>query len=1411
MRLVTFILLSAVFIFCFHNSGSAQNDVPTHPTLIGNGEFRGISPPLRDLPAVTAEEFAAMKEKALKKAANKKIEPRIYPFAETALPKGPDAAWQKAMGKSQGPKAPIVNFEGQTTSSFPPDCNGTAGPNHYMQTVNTTYSIYTKTGTLVAGPTNMNLLFGTVPGANCNDGDPLIQYDEQAGRWLAVEFSLCGSNDLMLIAVSTTNDPTGTWYQYSFDVADMPDYEKIGVWQDGYYMGTNNSSGNDIYVFERSKMLLGQTAQMVGFNNAWRPGTGFLCVPPLDNDGIAAPAGTPGMFIAFNDDAVAGGTDQLWLYELAVNWTTPSSSTFTRSQQIDVIPFDSQFTPSWDDITQPNSQKLDGVPQVIMNAPQYRNFGSYQTIVCCHTVDVDATNHAGIRWYELRKTAPATLWDVRQQSTFAPDIHSRWMGSIMLNGSGKIGMGYSVSSSTIYPGIRYCGQSASAYAGATSVLDIPEEVIHNGTVAQTTYNRWGDYALLSVDPADDQTFWFTSEYVKTGGTNKGSKIASFKFGNDPAVVTLAATLVTGTSATINGTVNPNGLATTYYFEWGTTPSYGNTTTTASAGSGTTAVAVSANLISLTGGTTYHFRLAGTNSDGTSYGSDLTFTPGGAVVTTAVVTAINQTTATSGGTVTSDGGSTVTGRGVCWASTANPTTSGSHTIDGAGMGTFSSSIIGLSSNTLYHVRAYAINANGTFYGNDVTFTTLCGIVNTFPWNEGFENGGLIPSCWTQEQVNSSGISWTFVAGNGSGYPAAAHGGSFNACLKDNSTADNKTRLITPSINLSLASSPTLTFWHTQALWSPDQDVLTVYYRTSATGTWTQLATYTSNIAAWTQETISLPNASADYYINFEGNAKYGRGICLDDVSITGSTSPSLSVTPPNQNVTASAGAVQFTVASNSAWTVLSDQTWCTVTPSGTGNGTITANYTQNILATSRVANVSVTVSGLPMVIVTVSQAGTIIPTLSVIPPNQNVAAPAGTVQFTVASNSPWTVLSDQTWCIVPPSGTGNGSITATYSQNILTTSRVANISVTVAGLAPVVVTVTQAGEALMISVVPPVQNVSAPSGTTLFTVTSNAPWTASSDQTWCLVTTSGTGNGTIQANYTENTSLTSRAANITVTVAGISPVVVMVNQLGVTPMLSVTPPNQNVGPLAGGTNFTVTTNSSWTASSDQGWCVVTPSGTGSGDLTATYQENVSVNQRVANITVLVNGIGPVVVTVTQAGVFPSLLVTPDNRNVTVAAGTTNFSVSSNSNWMANSNVPWCTVTFSGSGNGTIDAVYQQNTGLNPRTAIITVNIAGLAPVTVTVSQEGTVGMSEKIQRNIVLFPNPNKGKFTISAADHSLLKMDVEVLTMDGKAISKVNCTGRYTYTFDLSAQPRGSYLVRIVTAEGTALRTVIME
>jgi len=521
-----------LMIFGISSFFAIAQDTPVSPSLVGVGLYLGLSQPLRDLPVMSDDDFRKMQLEA-DMPRNEELQNRSYPFSETALPNGPDLSWQKEMGNTGSSKAPIVSFDGQSSPFYPPDDNGIAGPNHYMQTINSVYAIYTKTGALVAGPTNLNLLFSGVTGATCNDGDPIILYDEQADRWMVAEFSICGSNDYMLVAVSQTNDPTGAWHKYSFDVADMPDYEKFGIWQDGYYMATNNSAGKDIYVFERSKMLIGATAQMVGFDNPWRPSTidGFVCVPPVDNDGSFAPAGSPGLFVAFNDDAIGGGSDQLWIYELAVNWTTPASSTFARTQQLSVAAFDSNFGDNWDNIKQlGTTNELDAIPMVVMNAPQYRNFGTYQTMVLCHTVDVDNTDHAGIRWYELRKTA--STWSVRQQGTYAPDAHSRWMGSINLNGFSEIGLGYSISSSTLNPGIRYTGQTAAEYANASGVLDVAEQTITAGTNSQTAYNRWGDYSSICLDPTDDFTFWYTNQYVGTSGIRK-TRIASFQIGTAP--------------------------------------------------------------------------------------------------------------------------------------------------------------------------------------------------------------------------------------------------------------------------------------------------------------------------------------------------------------------------------------------------------------------------------------------------------------------------------------------------------------------------------------------------------------------------------------------------------------------------------------------------------------------------------------------------------------------------------------------------------------------------------------------------------------------------------------------------------------------------------------------------------------
>jgi hypothetical protein len=147
-----------------------------------------------------------------------------------------------------------------------------------------------------------------------------------------------------------------------------------------------------------------------------------------------------------------------------------------------------------------------------MNRLQYRNFGSYATLVANHTINIgDSTNHAGIRWYELVNSGGG--WTIMQQGSYSPDSDNRWMGSLAMDGMGNIALGYSVSSSVTYPSIRYTGRIPTDPFG---VLAQGEYTIIAGSGSQTsTSYRWGDYSSMSVDPGDDATFWYTQEYYST--------------------------------------------------------------------------------------------------------------------------------------------------------------------------------------------------------------------------------------------------------------------------------------------------------------------------------------------------------------------------------------------------------------------------------------------------------------------------------------------------------------------------------------------------------------------------------------------------------------------------------------------------------------------------------------------------------------------------------------------------------------------------------------------------------------------------------------------------------------------------------------------------------------------------------
>jgi phosphodiesterase/alkaline phosphatase D-like protein len=227
--------------------------------------------------------------------------------------------------------------------------------------------------------------------------------------------------------------------------------------------------------------------------------------------------------------------------------------------------------------------------------------------------------------------------------------------------------------------------------------------------------------LTSLTPG--ATYHYRVVATNGSGTSRGSD-AVFTTLVPPVATTGSASGITASSATLNATVDPNGRATTYYFEYGTSTSYGTKTSTASAGSSTSAQAVSAAISGLQPGQTYHFRLVATSDAGTSTGSDSTLTTSSApAASTGDAMSVTPTAATLRGTVTPNGLSTT-----WWFEYGTSTLYGLRTpSSSAGSGTAAKSVAaaikGLKSATTYHYRLVAQNSSGKAVGEDRTFTTI----------------------------------------------------------------------------------------------------------------------------------------------------------------------------------------------------------------------------------------------------------------------------------------------------------------------------------------------------------------------------------------------------------------------------------------------------------------------------------------------------------------------------------------------------------------------------------------------------------------------------------------------------------------------------------------------------------------
>jgi hypothetical protein len=500
--------------------------VPGNPGIVvGTSYANDVSPALRDLPAAPPQ----LRER--------NAENENPPIRNPRFKEAPDSVVQRTFGAlsavAPGMPAPLrtfdgISFPGVICNCAPPDTNGDVGATQYVQIVNEGYQVFDKsTGTSVLGPVSINSIWsGFAAPCNSGAGDPVVLYDALANRWLVSQFAGGSVPTDECIAISTTSDATGSYFRYGFHLgSNFFDYPHLGVWPDGYYMSDNvfNSSGTlflgpQPFVFDRAKMLAGQTASFQTTSTAL--GGSLDPIMPADLDGATAPpAGAPNYFVGYGSP--------MPLYRFHVDWTTPANTTWSNYANLAVAGYTQLCGSTRSCIPQPSTtSRLDAIADRPMFRLAYRNFGDHEAMVTNYTVDVGG-GQAGIRWYEIRN--PSTTPSIFQQGSYAPDATHRWMGSAAMDQSGDIAIGYSASSSSVFPSLRYAGRVPTDPLGT---LGQGEATLFAGPGSQSgTSSRWGDYSALTVDPVDDCTFWYTNEYYPAGATsfNWRTRIGSFKF------------------------------------------------------------------------------------------------------------------------------------------------------------------------------------------------------------------------------------------------------------------------------------------------------------------------------------------------------------------------------------------------------------------------------------------------------------------------------------------------------------------------------------------------------------------------------------------------------------------------------------------------------------------------------------------------------------------------------------------------------------------------------------------------------------------------------------------------------------------------------------------------------------------
>jgi len=481
---------------------------------------------------------------------------------------GSDAKAEAPPVKSTSDKnalsAPIVSFEGLHLGELQPhagcildgfasDNSGAVGPNHYVQVVNTAIVVFDKAGNIQAGPIGSTEFWYQQPdcGGEYYWSDMVVAYDRHADRWVVSRPGGAHAGQDLCLAISRTSDPTGSYDQYAFVVNNeanglfnfFNDYPKISTFGDAYYATANPNKifsglGNTVSAFDRKAMLAGDAAPtfVTWFIPAPQTPVTRSHMLAADQDGDKRPPhGSPEYIVQVQDSHLGFPAGRLQVYEFRVDWSSPSSSTLVPTTSLTPEPFNSSACEEDECIKQPGTGLLlDSVSYgYMMYRLSYRNFGDHQTLLFNHTVAADGNpshNHAGIRWYELRKWWGLVPWKIHQQGTHAPDANNRWLGSIAMDREGNIALGFNIAGNGYFPSLRYVGRRAYDPLGT---LPLGEISMAEGNGVQQDYEEFGDYSQMTIDPTDDCTFWYTGTYypATTRPNDWHTRIVSFRFRN----------------------------------------------------------------------------------------------------------------------------------------------------------------------------------------------------------------------------------------------------------------------------------------------------------------------------------------------------------------------------------------------------------------------------------------------------------------------------------------------------------------------------------------------------------------------------------------------------------------------------------------------------------------------------------------------------------------------------------------------------------------------------------------------------------------------------------------------------------------------------------------------------------------